>query len=519
MFQITTRRSSKKAIDLIIISNNDRTLKFNGKASIKLEKVKRELPEDEANLFDCLNEYVHTNMNNDQMLELFKLFERAHAIVDNGKIQNYKVELGLIKPIINEILDFIDVRKYCSYIHYSKYLRVPKDLGEAASKGDYPKQTTIMDDDYVELVKLAFVVRTTFPIIFGLIQRFEPSMGQEHAESVCGDLIATNDWIRTMPGWKKLSEYIQFAFGKRGIPTQADSVTSNENFTDRVLFTTIFNRLCCAVLPETEEGKNLATAINSAVRQQESSNSGSKPKNQPTDNDDDKRSLYDKYQISETVKSSDETAEAEFFSFGLFDETDAERHKDLFKYQCKALGIKNDLLVERVYENLPPNWEFELQDHILKILQLYYTGVVSPFCFEACEYYQLMAAIALAQVGLSERGYRYLPSLLGAIDNPDGVRALGEGLKLNTGDKEYLSSICDVQSRNNDGRSFNEAVVSASEFLDRVANGRWISNLEYGVLSDDPEVYARVGKGKMFEIEVNIEIKDEFMRLIHEVND
>lgn len=519
MFEITTRRSSKKGIDVISINQNERTLKFNGKASIKLERAKREKPEDEANLFDCLNEYVETNLSTDEKLELFKLYERAHTIVDNGKILPYKEELALLKPIINELLDFINVPKYCSFIHYSRYLKVPKDLGEAASKGDYPKETTISDTDYVELVKLAFVTRVTFPIIFGLISRFELAMGTEHAETVCGELIESNDWIRQMKGWHKLQGYIEFAFGKRGVPTQADSVTSNENFNNKVLFTTVFNRLCCAVLPETEEGKNLATAINSAVRQQESSNSGTKAKNQPTDSDDDKRSSYDKYQISESVKASDETAQAEFFSFGLFDENDNERHKDLFLYQCRALKIKNDLLVEKVYENLPPNWRFELRDHNLKILQLYYTGVVSPFIFEACEYYQLMAAIALAQVGLSERGYTYLPSLLGAIDNPEGRRSLNEGLKLNTSDRDYLSSICDVQSSNNDGRSYNEAVVSATEFLDLVANGRWSSNLEYGILSDEGNVYNRVGKGKMFELEVSIEIKDEFMRLIREVNE
>lgn len=520
MFEITTRRSSKKGIDVIIVNQNERTLRFNGKASIKLERAKRESPEDEANLFDCLNEYLESNFTTEQKLELFKLFERAHVIVDNGKILHYEDELAQIKPITDEILDFINVPKYCEFIHYSKYLKVPKDLGEAASKGDYPKQTTISDTDYVDMVKFAFVSRVIFPIIFRLISRFELAMGTETAETVCGEqLLATNDWIRQMKGWHKLEGYIEFAFGKRGVPTSADSVISNENFNSKVLFTTIFNRLCCAVIPETEEGKNLATAINSAVRQQESSNSGTKTKNQPTDGDEDKRSLYDKYQISESVKSSDETAQAEFFSFGLFDENDNERTRDLFFYQCKSLGIKNDKLVEKVYENLPPNWRFELRDHILKILQLYYTGVVSPFIFEACEYYQLMSAIALAQVGLSERGYTYLPSILGAIENPEGKRGLNEGLKLNTADRDFLVSICDVQSSNNEGKSFNEAVVSATEFLDNIANGRWVSNLEYGVLSDAGDIYNRVGKAKLFELEVSIEIKDEFLRLIREVNE
>lgn len=518
MLEITTHRSSKKSIDVIIINLNDRQLRFNGKASIKLERVLKDPKEKEANLFDCFNEYVDGMFDNDQRTQLFALYEKAHRIVENGKVSDYKAELLEVKPIVRAIFQFIDIEKYTSFIQYSRHLQVPKDLSEAASKGDYPAQTTITDTDYVEMVKFAFTVRTIYPIVFGLINRFEPNMREKHAEEVCGELLEGIPLIVTSPGWIKLSMYIDFAFNKRGIPVQADSVTSNENFSKKVLYNTIYSRLCCSVIPETEEGKNLATAINSAVRHHEGAGSPYRDKSLPSDSDEDKRSIYDKYQISEAVKSSNETVQAEFFSFGLYDEKDVERSSDRFKYVCQALGIKQPELVDRVYNNIPPNWEFELADHNLKILQLTFQGVVSPFIFEACEYYQLMSAVALAQVLLSERGYKFLPSLIGAINNPDGMRSLSEGLKLNTEDRDYIASICDIQSRNSEGRSFNEALVAATEFLERIANGKWKSNLEYGVL-DEPEVYFRVKQAQLFEMEVNLEIKNEFMRLIRENNE
>lgn len=518
MFEISTRRSSKKTIDAITIAHNGQELMFTGRASIKLEKVISGKDDIESNLFSCFNDYINDIFTDAQHAELIKKYAKAHEIVESGKFQDYRVELAEIKPIITDILDFIRVGNYCSFIQHSKHLRIPKDLNEAASKGDYPEQTTIMDRDYVGLVKLAFVARVVYPIIFGLISRFEETMGTEYSEYVCGSLLKDNPEIIRLGGWEKLTTYIYFAFGKRGIPTQADSVTSTENFVDKVLFNTLFSRLCCAVIPETEEGKNLATAINAAVKQHESSSNLFRKKDEPTEAEDDKRSIYDKYQISEAVRSSDEVSQGEFFCFGLFDETDAERHVDRFKYQCEALKITNPGLVERVYDNIPPNWEFLLEDHNLKLLQLVYFQVVSPFTFEACDYIQLMAAIALAQVKLSEQGYKYLPSIIGAIHNPSGTRYLPDGLKFSDEDRDFLSSICDVQTRNNEGRSFNEALVAAQDFIDKFGNGIWQSNLEYGVL-DTPDVYQRVKKGALFPLDIEVEIKNEFIRLIRQINE
>lgn len=517
MFNIEVKRKSKTTIKAIIISLNDFSLRFNGDAAIRLEKTVAGRDAEEPNLFSCFNEYVESTFTTERKLELFKLYEKAHHIVESPVSKPYDVELALVKPICNEIMDFIDVHKFCGFIQYSKHLVVPPELGIAASKGDYPAETTITEMDYRELVKMTFVVRCLFPPVFSLVTRFQPQMGVGYSEQVCGTLIKDNHNITNLYGWAKLQTYIKFAFDKRGIPQQADAVGSQEYFIERVLYNTIFSRLCCAVIPETEDEKNIATAINAAVRQHESSGGAWRYKDASEKGDEDKRSLLERYQINEKVKAVNEVMAAEFFSMGLFDENDKERHKDRFKHPCNSLKIQNVQLVEKVFDNLSTNWEFELSDHVIKILQLTYDGDLPAMIYWACDYTQLMAAIAIAQVRLSEWGYHYLPSVLGAINDPEGMRSLSDGFKLNSADKEFLTSICDIQSRNDEGRSFNEAIESATEFLDRFGNGIWKSNLEFAVL-DDPKIYNRVEKGALFTLEIEIEIKNEFMRLIRQVN-
>lgn len=518
MFNIDMKRTSKKTIGSMIVSFGEERVVFSGKVSIKLERVLKDKNDIEANLFDCMNEYINGVMDQSQQKSLFNLYKRAHAIVENEIYRNYNEELLDLKPIVDRILTVIDTNKFIGFIRYSKHLVIPKDLEAAANKGDYPVETTITDKDYIELVMLAFIVRTVYPIIFGLISRFAASMGSDASELICGDLLKDNRRINNLLGWEKLKTYVSYSFSKQGLPSKVDSVTSMENFVDKVFFNALFSRLCCSVIPETEDKKNLATTINATVRNHENGGSIFRAKDKSIGAEDDKRSIFDKYQVQETVKTSDQVMQAEFFSFGLFDENDDEKHRDRFKYQCLALNIDNPELVEEVYDKLPRGWNFFLHDHIHKLLQLTYFGEVSPFIFEACDYNQLMAAIALAQVRLSERGYSYLPSLLGAVDNPSGTRQLADSLRLNTEDKEYLASICDIQNKNSEGRSFNEALLSATEFLELFGNGKWVSNLEYGVL-DNPDVYKRVKTSELFELEIETEVKIEFMNLIHEIND
>lgn len=518
MFNIEVQRKSKKTIKAIIINLNEHSLHFHGDATIRLEKVLNDKNAPEPNLFSCFNEYVEKTFDTERRIELFKMYEKAHSIAEALVYRGYNTELGQLKPIINGILDFIDPPKFCSFIQYSEHMVVPLELSIAASKGDYPAQTTITDYDYKEIVKMIFVIRTIYPIVFSLISRFDEHMGAGYSERECGRLIKDNPHIINMYGWHKLNTYIDFAFGKRGVPQQVDAVGSMEYFNERVLFNTIFSRLCCAVIPETEDEKNIANAINAAVRQHESSGNTFRKKDDRSEGEEDKRSLYERYRINEETKATNEIMAAEFFSMGLYDENDNERHKDRFNIPCAALGIKNVALVEKIFDNIPPNWEFQLDDHVIKLFQMTFDGAIPSMIYWACDYHQLMAALALAQVRLSEWGYHYLPSVLGAVRDPEGMRSLADGLKLNTEDKEFLVSICDIQSRNDEGRSFNEAVEEATYFLDQFGSGAWKSNLEYAVLSDSV-VYDRVQKGELFPLEIEVEVKNEFMRLVRQISE
>ena len=519
MLTIDVIRKSMKGMKAIVISLNDHVLRFNGDNSIKLEKSnKGNIKDQEGKLFDAFNEYVDLYMTSEERLELFKLYEKAHKISENPTYKDYKKELPEIKPILGAIIEFIQPERFMDYVRNSRHMVIPPELNVAASKGYYPEETTITEGHYVELVKTTLLVRTIYPIIFSLTFRYAGFMNMNFAEFVCGDLIKDNPYIVNTLGWRKLLLYLDHSYRKRGEPLKVDGVGSMEYFVDHVLYNTVFTRLCCAVIPETEPGKNLATAINAAVRQHETSGSKWRKKDDGYEGEEEKRSLYERYTAKEAVKSTDEEVEAEFFSMGLMDENDQERHKDRFKIPCLALGIKDADLVERIYDNIPPNWEFELASHNLKLLQMVFKGDISIMIAWACNYTQLMSAVALAQVRLAEWGYEYLPSVLGAIHDPNGMRSIPDVLKLSSTDKDYLESICDVQSRNDEGRSFNEVIEDATDFLEGFAAGQWRSNLEYGVLNEK-DIYNRVERGALFEIEVEGKIREEFMRLIRQLND
>ena len=519
MLTIEVIRKSMKGMKAIVVALNEHSLRFNGDNSIKLEKSnKGNIKAQEGKLFDAFNDYVERFYNSEERLALYKLYEKAHRICENPVYRGYEVELPEVKPIINQILDFINPPRFMDFIHNSRHLVIPPELNVAASKGYYPAETTITEQHYVDMVKMTLLVRNIYPIIFSLTYRYAEFMNMNFAEFVCGDLIKDNTHIVNTDGWRKLLLYVNYSFAKRGEPLKVDGVGSMEYFVDHVLYNTVFTRLCCAIIPETEEGKNLATAINAAVRQHESSGSKWRRKDDGYEGEEEKRSLYERYQAKEAVKSTDEEVEAEFFSMGLMDECDNERHTDRFTVPCLSLGIKQPELVEKVFDNIPPNWEFELAPHNLKLLQMVFKGDISIMIYWAANHTQLMAAIALAQVRLAEWGYDYLPSVVGAIHDPNGMRSSGDILKLTSADKDYLESICDVQSRNDEGRSFNEAIEDATDFLEGLAAGQWKSNLEYGVLNES-EIYDRVPRGSLFEMEVEPKIREEFMRLVRQINE
>lgn len=515
MLNIRMVRNSKTVIEKIVIEHGTRKIDFNGRAKIFLEKSINHLSE-AANLFDCQNDFVARTFSDEEQLELFKLYEAAHKICESTKDVDYKGELFEIKKIIDEIYALFNVTKYVGFIQYSDYLKTPANLVAATSKGDYPEETTILEHDYVNLVKFTMAVRVIYPILFGITNRFSLIMGENHALLNIGQLISHSPSLVALPGWDKLKLYVKTTFVKHGIGQSLTEFSTGVNAVEKTVFKVIISRLCSSVIPETEKDKHIANVINSVCQTAKSEyNDAFREKEDSYSDSDDKRSAYERYQISEGNNPSKEQADAEWFSFGLFDHEGNQRTSDRFKYQAETLKIDAEL-VDMIYDRIPANWNFDLDRHVITLLQLTFLDEVSPYTFIACDYNQLMAAIALGQVKLSSMGYRYLPSVLGCIHDPEGLRTL-DALKLNNEDREAIESICSVQAKNTEARRDNEAVLAVMDFIENFGNGIWKSNLEVGVL-ESKEILSRYPLGGLYPLEITNNIKVELVDLILQMN-
>jgi len=518
---IFTVRNSKKNFDRITVvleqGEEKRSLHFMGKGSIKLAEVKKEDNDADMELFTPLNDYFDIALSFEQQKELFELYQAGAKVIEDGEFISYEKELQRIDPIIHAILNLVKPANLMNYFeHSSKFMVIPKDLKTTTGHGYYPRETTFIVEDYVNIAKMTFLIRTTFPIFFGLLSRMESFTGTNYAELLCGSLLKNNPIITETVAWKRLESYVRHSFLKNSQADASIQVGSTEHSMAMIMYRIIFNRLCVAIIPETEKGKSIINAISSEVKQFENNNNGYRKKESYGD-EDDNSSFLDEHQITEEVPLAKITQMAEYFSFGLRDEKDQERFHNRFIYQCRGLGIKNPALVDMVYDRLPTVWNFELTKPMRTLLQLAFANEVSERIYDQCDYLQLTAAICLAQVLLAERGFVYLPSLLCAQLAQDAVPSGNSFLTLSNDDRARLGELCDVQSKNNEGGSFNEAAVYVKEFFEELESNQWESNLEFGIL-ENPELYSKVKKGDMFDIEITVEVKTEFMRLINEIN-
>lgn len=512
MLIVDTHRTSKTTIEKITVEFQSHKLSFNGKTRVFMEKNISSFAE-ATNLFDCQNEFINDTFSLEDKTKLFKLYEKAHKICESTKQIEHKEELFQIKKIIDEIYSLFNVTKFIGFIQYSKHLKIPKNLISATSKGDYPAETTILEDDYVNLVKFIFSTRVIYPILFSLVNRFKPTMGIDYAHLNIGQLVSLSPSLTNLEGWNKLKTYISASFNKHNVSQQLTEFSTGNNIVEKTVHRTILVRLMPSVIPETDVRKNIATNINSSCQTAKNtfSNAFREKEDSYSDVGEDKRSRFEKYQIAEKVNPSEEQAQLEWFSFSLFDENGNHRVNNRFSHQSIAMGV-DEKLVEMVYDRIPDNWEYEMDIHVSTLLQLTMFEYISPQSIMSCDYMQLMAAVALAQVKLASMGYRYLPSVLGAVKDPEGLRTI-DPLRLNNEDRELLESICSVQAKNTDARSANEAVIDTMNFLETFGNGIWKSNLEVGIL-DTPEMYKRSSKGDTYPLEINLDIKSEFVDLI-----
>lgn len=521
MLKVFTSRNSKKNFDKLTVmfeANGKReTIDFVGKGSIKLAANKKEESDSDMELFTPINDYFNVVMSDEQKQTLFDLYKAAAEVIEDGDFISYEKEINRIAPIVMKALEVVKPQNLMTYFeNSSQFMIIPKDLKKSPGHGYYPIETTFLVADYIELVKVALLIRVVYPIFFGLLYRLEAMTGTNYAELVCGALLKTNPYITETLGWKRLMSYVSHSFMKNSQSNTSIGIESSEHAMVMILYRIVFNRLCMAKIPETDPGKSIINAISSEVKQYEN-NIGGYRKKESFGDDDDNTSFLDEHQITEEVPIVKITQMAEYFSFGLRDEKDNERFVDRFKYQCIGLGIQNPQLVEAVYDRLPTVWQFQLTKPMKVIMQMVFAGDISERLYDSCDYLQLTAAIALAQVKLAERGYNYLPSLCCAQLIEGAPQAGNSFLQLSGEDRNFLGELCDVQAKNNEGGSFNEAVLFVKDFFEELEQNHWRSNLEYGVL-DNPSIYQNIKRGEMFDIEIETEIKNEFFRLISEVN-
>lgn len=519
VIDISIKRNSKNNFNKIIIRNDDDVIEIIGEGKLKLNNPKKDETDEDVNLFHPLNAYLNMALDEKQHIQLFNLYKSAIDIVENNDFTSYEKEMSLIDPILYSIIEIVKPNNLFNFFTYStKFMVIPKDLKKTKDHGYYPEETTFVIDDYIQIVNTTFLMRMLFPIFFGLVARLKPITGGDYAELICGKAVHKIAAITETYGWKRLVGYVTHSFNKPSSHTTSIQIENSEYTMIMILYRVLFNRLSVAVIPEQDPaGKSIIQAISSEVKQYENNVGGYNEKKSFND-EEDNTSYMDEHQITEETPMVIITQVAEYFSFGLRDEKDQPRFKDRFKHQCNGLGIKNTNLVENVYDNFPQVWDFQLTRPMVALLQLAFAYDVPERLYEYCNYNQLTPAIALGQVLLAERGYIYLPSLLCAQINKDkGQTSANSFLQLTAEDRLTLMALCDVQAKNNEGGSFNEAVLYVKELLEELESHSWRSNLEYGVLSE-PDVYKEVSKGILFDIDVEVEIKNELIRLIQEIN-
>ena len=218
------------------------------------------------------------------------------------------------------------------------------------------------------------------------------------------------------------------------------------------------------------------------------------------------------------MNATDEAAVAEFFTFGMFDEDDNPIYKDRFVHQCNGLNIADPNKAEILHDLLPDNWDYEPRQHIVKLCQMAFSDDIPFNIYYALDYHQLMSAIVLAQLKLHQMGYPHLAVLLTSVEDPEGERINADVIfSLNQTERQRIESLCDVVKGDGATSTNNEAVSAALEFFKELGNSAWQSTIELGLIDDDKALES-APRGFLYEVNLDIQIKEEFIRLYEEIN-
>lgn len=532
------RLTGKRNIDGIIVTHNDETIVFSGVQKVNGGNADQEL-------FEFINEFFE-GCQPEKLDALWELLKQGKRILDPGYFDEVDTpELNLLRdnnmdytfitrhlePIINKIYLAMPTYDISYAAVVTGRCEPPSDLMLMSSMGDYPEETTIDDRKYRELVKLAFATQVCFPIINQLLEHVLPTAGKEYRDAVAGGMIANVSALTTMEGWNILDTYVRASCLRQEARRSNIGVFSEAKYIDFIVYKGLFNKLCLTFLPSKINGKNLSKELNSLVEGEIRGGSDVKYKSfKDGTPGSDEQSIPESYRITQVVNGTDEIAQAEYFSFGMYESIELitedgepkvinhRRTKGFFEHQCIGLGIKNQELAEKLFLTLPKVGRFRLNPIHTKILQLTFIKDINYYLVPVLNYEQLMAAICLAQVKLFELGFEHLATLCGIIRNENYAPSyLEDDFKLNNRDRETLVEMCDIYTGQNITSTENILVKSVSDFLDDLSTSGWDSNIEPGLLGNKVYVDA-MSPGQMYQVDLVPAMKHELIELIKHSN-
>lgn len=521
-FHITNKtRSQFKGI---VVSHKGETINFAAHSKIHCG-------DSDGDLFIHTNEYFKS-IPEARLDKMFDVFKRAKGILepdyaetlgkDDELLRNhrdYRYLIDRLIPLVRELYESVDLRNYSYYLKQSGVCAPPRGLRETVSRGEYHAEQTINPTEYEQVAELALLMRPSFPIISGMMQKAKEITGDEYKEVVTAGLFKDFDVFTNHHGWIKIRNYMNYFYSTNGVNSLQLSLISEDSYVNHAFYSALFSRLGSTHIPSLDNSKNIAKSLYSVAKQFSAPSSRIREKKLTTkDEMNEKRSLYEIYFLKEEVSSADEESHAEFFSMGLFDCEDNPRHTERFDIPAAGLKIENVKLVEWVYDQIPSNWEFELQPHIYTLLQLVFQEHISYNIYLSLDHYQLMAALSLATVKLHEMGYPKLATLVCTVYDETQPRSLTDEIfSLDSADKEMLESICAVYRGQSTLTADNEAVIGANDFLKNLGNGQWSSIIEPNMLGDEA-IMSNADQGDLFEVELDRSLKTEFLNLIKELS-
>ncbi|QZA70557.1 hypothetical protein AH04_74 [Erwinia phage AH04] len=534
-----TRMSGKKNIDGIIVQHNGEEIVFSGGQKVNGGDANQEL-------FEYLNEFFQGCIPA-KLDTLWKLLKEGKRILAPGYFdepetdqlielrknnQDYKFLTERLEKVINEIYREFPPADVVYGATVTGRTQAPKDLMAMSQLGDYPEETTIDERKYAELVKLAFATQLCFPIVNQLLDHVSIMTGKDNKDAVAGEhLISHIRPLTDMAGWKILDVYVRASCMRQEARRNSIAVVSDVKYINYIVYKGLFNKLCLTFLPSKINGKNLSKELNSLVEGEIRGGADVKFKtySDPKPGSDD-QSIPESYRITQAVNGTDEMAQAEYFTFNLYNEENStdqygnpttiwvKKNKDFFYHQCTGFGIKNQKLAEKLFNTLPRIWNFRLTLIHLKLLQLTFRGDINYNLYPALKYDQLMAAICLAQVKLFEMGFEHLAQLCSVVRNPSYPTVfLDDDFKLNTKDRDGLVEMCDIYVGQSTSSTDNILVKSVTDLLDELSTSGWDSTIEPGLLGDEQFV-ALMSTGQMYQVDLLPAIKRELIELIKQSN-